>query len=77
MSSQAACLLSMTMRCTARCTTSDNGIIFGETRPVRGRQTPLLGEHNREKLAALGYSSAEIDGFYASGVLTTEEPAEE
>lgn len=53
-----------------------NGIKFGETRPIRGRQTPLLGEHNREKLASLGYSPQEIDELYARGVLTTEEPSE-
>ena len=53
-----------------------NGIKFGETRHIRGRQTPLLGEHNREKLLSLGYSSHEIDELYAKGVLTTEEPSE-
>ena len=53
-----------------------NGIVFGETRPIKGRQTPLLGEHNHEKLVSLGYSSHEIDELYAKGVLTTEEPPE-
>jgi len=51
-----------------------NGIVFGETRPIDGRQTPLLGEHNREKLAELGYECLEIDGLYEKGVLTTESP---
>ncbi len=51
-----------------------NSIVFGETQPINGRQTPLLGEHNREKLGALGYSPAEIDELYAKRVLTTEEP---
>ena len=51
-----------------------NGIKFGETRSIKGRQTPLLGEHNREKLASLGYSSHDIDELYGKGVLTTEEP---
>ena len=52
-----------------------NSIVFGETQAIRSRQTPLLGEHNREKLEALGYSRSEIDDLYAEGVLTTEEPA--
>ena len=51
-----------------------NGIRFGETRAVNGKQTPLLGEHNREKLAELGYECAEIDELYEKGVLTTEAP---
>lgn len=52
-----------------------NGIKFGDTHPITGRQTPLLGEHNREVLAALSYTSAEIDDLYAQGVLTTEQPS--
>ena len=51
-----------------------NGIVFGETRAIDGRQTPLLGEHNREKLAELGYACLEIDELYEKGVLTTESP---
>lgn len=51
-----------------------NGILFGETSAISGRQTPLLGEHNREKLAELGYECAEIDELYEKGVLTTEAP---
>jgi len=51
-----------------------NGIRFGETRTIDGRQTPLLGEHNREKLAELGYECLEIDELYEKGVLTTESP---
>ena len=53
-----------------------NCIVFGETRPINSRQTPLLGEHNREKLAELGYTPSEIDGLYEKGVLTAEEPPE-
>ena len=53
-----------------------NCIVFGETQGISGRQTPLLGEHNREKLLALGYSASEIDELYEKGVLTTEEPPE-
>ena len=51
-----------------------DGVKFGDTRAVAGRQTPLLGEHNAEALAALGYGAAEIAGLYESGVLTIEEP---
>ena len=51
-----------------------NGIQFGETRAINGKQTPLLGEHNREKLAELGYEGTEIDELYEKGVLTTEAP---
>lgn len=51
-----------------------NGILFGETRAIDGKQTPLLGEHNREKLAELGYECTEIDELYDKGVLTTEAP---
>ena len=51
-----------------------NCISFGETRAIDSRPTPLLGEHNREKLASLGYSPVEIDELYEKGVLTTEDP---
>ncbi len=53
-----------------------NCIEFGETRAIHGRQTPLLGEHNREKLASLGYTPSELDELYDKGVLTTEVPPE-
>ena len=36
------------------------------------RAAPMLGEHSREVLAEFGYSAAEIDGFFADGVI--EEP---
>ena len=51
-----------------------NCISFGETRAINSKPTPLLGEHNREKLASLGYSPVEIDELYEKGVLTTEDP---
>ncbi len=51
-----------------------NSIVFGETRSISARQTPMLGEHNREALAELGYSPTQIDDLYGQGVLTTEEP---
>ena len=53
-----------------------NCIVFGETRAIKSRQTPLLGEHNREKLSSLGYAPTEIDELYEKGVLTTEDPPE-
>jgi len=40
------------------------------------RAPPLLGEHNREVLASLGYSEAEIDDLAAAGIFG-EESAEE
>lgn len=51
-----------------------NGILFGETHAIAGRQTPLLGEHNREKLVELGYECTEIEELYEKDVLTTEVP---
>ena len=51
-----------------------NCIVFGETQAIDSRQTPLLGEHNREKLVELGYSPSKVDELYEKGVLTTEEP---
>ena len=36
------------------------------------RAAPMLGEHSREVLAEFGYGAAEIDGFFADGVI--EEP---
>ena len=51
-----------------------NCISFGETRAINSRPTPLLGEHNRDKLVSLGYSPVEIDKLYETGVLTTEDP---
>ena len=53
---------------------SSNGIRFSDTSPLEGRQTPLLGEHNREALAAVGYSDQEIDALYDADVLLTESP---
>ena len=54
---------------------SANGVVFGETRRITGRPTPMLGEHNREALAELGYGEDEIDALYERGVLTTEAAA--
>ena len=48
---------------------------FGNTHPVKGKSTPLLGEHNREVLQEIGFSDAAIDELYAKGVIKTETPA--
>ncbi len=53
---------------------SADAIVFGETSPIVSKQTPLLGEHNRQALLELGYTAAQIDELYAHGVLTTETP---
>ncbi|MCI0795620.1 MAG: CoA transferase [Chloroflexi bacterium] len=53
---------------------SSNGVSFSDTSPLEGRRTPLLGEHNREALAAVGYSDQEIDALYDADVLLTESP---
>ncbi|EOD58607.1 formyl-CoA transferase [Amycolatopsis vancoresmycina] len=37
--------------------------------PVEIERSPLLGEHNDEVLAELGYSEAELDKFRAAGVI--------
>ena len=54
---------------------SANTIRFGDTLPITGRQTPLLGEHNREVLGELGYSRDRIEELYSKGVVMTEAPA--
>ena len=50
-------------------------IRFGNTQPVPGRPTPLLGEHTREILQEVGFSEQGIAALYAKGVVRTEEPA--
>lgn len=44
-----------------------NPIHFSETQPVYDRHPPLLGEHNEEVLAELGYSPAEIEDIQTAG----------
>ena len=42
--------------------------------PVREPEhTPVLGEHNREVLAELGYSDEQIEAFVEDGVLAARE----
>jgi crotonobetainyl-CoA:carnitine CoA-transferase CaiB-like acyl-CoA transferase len=45
---------------------------FGNTKPVEGKSTPLLGEQNRDVLREVGYSDEAIDELYAKGVIKTE-----
>ena len=45
---------------------------FGDTTPVEGKSTPLLGEQNREVLREVGYSDEAINELYAKGVIKTE-----
>ena len=47
---------------------------FGGTDDLEVRHTPLLGQDNREVLGGAGYSPAEIEELYATGVATTESP---
>jgi crotonobetainyl-CoA:carnitine CoA-transferase CaiB-like acyl-CoA transferase len=51
-----------------------NSVLLGDTAPVRGRATPFLGQHNREILDELGYSSAEVEELHRKEVVRTEEP---
>ena len=39
------------------------------TPPAIGNTAPLLGEHTREVLASLGYSSDQIQQLVASGIV--------
>jgi crotonobetainyl-CoA:carnitine CoA-transferase CaiB-like acyl-CoA transferase len=45
---------------------------FGNTVPVEGKATPLLGEQNREVLRDVGFSDEAIDELYAKGIIKTE-----
>ena len=44
-------------------------IKFSDTPGALDRPPPLLGEHNAEILAGLGYSAAEVDAMAAAGVI--------
>jgi len=48
---------------------------FGRTQILRGRPTPLLGEHTREVLQEVDFPESAIAEFYAKGVVKTEEAA--
>lgn len=54
---------------------ASNLVKFGGTSGVKGRPTPLLGEHNREALIEVGYTPQEIETFYDKEILLTEEPS--
>jgi crotonobetainyl-CoA:carnitine CoA-transferase CaiB-like acyl-CoA transferase len=45
---------------------------FGNTVPVEGKSTPLLGEQNRDVLREVGFSDEAIDELYAKGIIKTE-----
>ncbi len=53
---------------------SRNLVRFPNTDYPVHRPTPLLGEHSREVLRELGYSTERIDALYESGVIVTEKP---
>ena len=44
-------------------------IKFSATPGSVTRPAPLLGEHTREILAALGYSGAEVDALFGAGAV--------
>jgi crotonobetainyl-CoA:carnitine CoA-transferase CaiB-like acyl-CoA transferase len=46
---------------------------FSHTETVRGRPTPLLGEHTHEVLREAGFCESAIAALYAKGVVKTEE----
>jgi crotonobetainyl-CoA:carnitine CoA-transferase CaiB-like acyl-CoA transferase len=50
-------------------------IRFGHTEILRGRPTPLLGEHTAEVLRDVGFTESAIAELYSKGVVKTEEPA--
>ncbi len=45
---------------------------FSECDTSPSGPAPLLGQHNREIAASVGYSAAQIDGFVKGGVLYAE-----
>jgi crotonobetainyl-CoA:carnitine CoA-transferase CaiB-like acyl-CoA transferase len=42
---------------------------FGHDGPKVDRPPPVIGQHNAEVLAELGYSSAEIAGFTSANII--------
>lgn len=51
-----------------------NYIGFSGSSPSDGKPTPLLGEHSREVLSEIGYSSQDIEHLHEVGVVKTELP---
>ena len=54
-------------------TLTDTPLSLSETPIQDPRHAPVLGEHNREILAELGYDAEEIDEFAAAGVIDDRE----
>lgn len=53
-------------------TLTDAPFTFSEASPSIRRHAPMLGQHNRDVLAELGYSQSELDELERQGVLTSE-----
>jgi crotonobetainyl-CoA:carnitine CoA-transferase CaiB-like acyl-CoA transferase len=51
---------------------SANLIDFANSERPAPTVTPLLGEHNREILEHLGYSSLEVEEFYKNQIINTD-----
>ena len=45
--------------------------------PATDRPAPMLGEHNTEVMAELGYGAAEIEAMAADGVFGSDQVSEE
>ncbi|WP_336000740.1 CaiB/BaiF CoA transferase family protein [Halorientalis halophila] len=54
-------------------TLTDTPLSLSETPPQDPRHAPVLGEHNREVLAELGYDEGEIDALAADGAIAARE----
>ena len=52
-------------------------ISFPGTQDVVYTATPVVGEHNREVLAELGYSETQIEELYQNGIVKTEEASQD
>ena len=50
---------------------------FPGTQDVAYTATPVVGEHNREVLAELGYSETQIEELYQNGIVKTEEASQD
>ena len=55
---------------------STNLIDFANSERPTPTVTPLLGEHNSEILAQLGYSDSEVEEFYKKQIINTDTGSE-